>query len=474
MKKMTVLATLVMLSLALSSCGNSIAPTEQQVTTQVDQTGGNPDAESPVIMNATPAEGGPIDEVNIAATTDRNEVVRRAQTWVDARVPYNQGRYYNGYRQDCSGIISMAWNIGTSAVTSTLGNYANTINKDDLQPGDAINNRGYGNYGHVVMFKAWLDGAKTRFIALEENGGYGRAIQTTLTLVPKNGAWTIREYEPYAPGPYTFQRSRALAGGSGGGVVARAPIPQSPNNSADGNKAVSFAWTPASGANRLALYISKYPYGSSNLVYQNENIPSSAQNLALDPNAFRSVTETRYRWNMAWIGSDGSAMYSAALNFTLSTPTPPPPPQNQSFNSRILRTSNLAVNYNIPTGSLVFLWDLDGTEDQNWQFAPQRGTGNATQYLVRRAGTNMCLNAYQPSQQSTVNVYSCDGNDSDQLWQLIPQGGKVALLQLVNTPALCLNAYQPSQNSRINLYSCDASDSDQHFTLPDAPNLSVS
>ncbi|GGJ35680.1 hypothetical protein [Deinococcus roseus] len=153
----------------------------------------------------------PSTEVQAQAISDRNTIVSRAQNWVNLAIPYNQGAYYQGYRQDCSGLVSMAWDIGTSAVTSTLKNYAVTILRDQLQPGDAINNQGIGNAGHVVLFKSWLNAQRTRFVALEENGGWGKAVQTNLTLVRKGAGWTIQEYENVAPGPYVFQRSKATS-----------------------------------------------------------------------------------------------------------------------------------------------------------------------------------------------------------------------------------------------------------------------
>lgn len=134
--------------------------------------------------------------------------VARGKMWVDKRLPYNQGATANpdgssasrnsGYRTDCSGFVSMAWGLDAKGLdvpnTVALSNYANTLNsKDALLPGDAINNRKWGNDGHVVLFVRWIDKSAGRFIAYEENGSYG-ATQTNLTLVPKGSAWSIKEY----------------------------------------------------------------------------------------------------------------------------------------------------------------------------------------------------------------------------------------------------------------------------------------
>jgi hypothetical protein len=135
-----------------------------------------------------------INASNIITLPSTN-AVQRAKAWVDLGIPYNQKSQYQGYRQDCSGLVSMAWDLPISAVTSTLPNYAITLNsKDQLQAGDAINNRGIGNGGHVVLFVQWVDKAQGTFIAYEENGGYGRAVQTTLTLDSTSSGFNIREY----------------------------------------------------------------------------------------------------------------------------------------------------------------------------------------------------------------------------------------------------------------------------------------
>jgi len=169
-----------------------------------------------VTASDTTLEEGEDDEsvtaVESELVSDRSIIVSRAQRWVTLGVPYSQVSYFEGYRQDCSGMVSMAWDLGPSATTSTLKNYAAYILRDQLQRGDAVNNQGAstGN-GHTVLFKEWLNADRTRFKALEENFGRGKAVESTLTLVRKGSGWTIQEYEASAPGPYAFQRSTAAS-----------------------------------------------------------------------------------------------------------------------------------------------------------------------------------------------------------------------------------------------------------------------
>ena len=104
----------------------------------------------------------------------RNEVLARAQSWVDENVPYSQSSYKtdsNGtYRQDCSGFISMAWHINVSGTnygftTGTLPNYATELGSlDSLQPGDAIDNIS----SHTALFAGWTDSGHTAATIFEE------------------------------------------------------------------------------------------------------------------------------------------------------------------------------------------------------------------------------------------------------------------------------------------------------------------
>lgn len=105
-------------------------------------------------------------------TIDRSEVISRAKNWYDRNIQYSQTSYASDvdgghtYRQDCSGFVSMAWHMTTSANTNTLPGYANTVSdKHSLKPGDALNDIGDG---HVVLFVKWLDQSAGTFAFYEE------------------------------------------------------------------------------------------------------------------------------------------------------------------------------------------------------------------------------------------------------------------------------------------------------------------
>jgi hypothetical protein len=92
-----------------------------------------------------------------SAAITRCQVLTRAQSWVDAKVPYSQSSYfkntYGSYRQDCSGFVSMAWDLSSSYVASTLPQVSQKLGSfNDLKPGDAVNH----TCCHVTLFKKWI------------------------------------------------------------------------------------------------------------------------------------------------------------------------------------------------------------------------------------------------------------------------------------------------------------------------------
>ncbi|MDI9637847.1 RICIN domain-containing protein [Geitlerinema splendidum] len=168
------------------------------------------DADGEIYMHRNPAPDKDFQlwELNLP-NTPSNNILERAKVWVDQQISYSQVKFYQGYRQDCSGFVSMAWQLPVSAVTSTLPQYAITLNnKNQLQPGDAINNRGIGNGGHVVLFVRWVDQAKGTFIAYEQNGGHRKAVQTQLTLKSDATGYYIEQY-PNISKPWYLERKKS-------------------------------------------------------------------------------------------------------------------------------------------------------------------------------------------------------------------------------------------------------------------------
>ncbi|MDF9816246.1 peptidoglycan-binding protein [Streptomyces sp. SPB162] len=112
----------------------------------------------------------------------RDQILDRAQLWVDAQVPYSLSALWSdGYRQDCSGFISMAWGLGTNAWTGSLPEYATRIERDALQPGDILlfHNQANPEKGsHAVIFGGWADSDHRLYTAMEQTQPHTR-VQTT-------------------------------------------------------------------------------------------------------------------------------------------------------------------------------------------------------------------------------------------------------------------------------------------------------
>nr|WP_308309336.1 peptidoglycan-binding protein [Streptomyces sp. CHD11] len=114
----------------------------------------------------------------------------------------------DGYRQDCSGYVSMAWNLPGNEWTGSLAQHAERIGKDELQPGDILlfhNSADPYNGSHVVLFGGWADSARTRYVAYEQTSPHTRRA-TTPYAYWSNSA----RYVPY--------RYKGVTGGTAGGA----------------------------------------------------------------------------------------------------------------------------------------------------------------------------------------------------------------------------------------------------------------
>jgi hypothetical protein len=109
------------------------------------------------------APGGPVT---------RDQVIARAKDWVKQRVPYSQSRAWRDdatggpYRQDCSGFVSMAWQLKDSLTTQSLPRVANTLpGFSQLEAGDVLDYPA----GHAILFGGWTDRAKGDFVYYSES-----------------------------------------------------------------------------------------------------------------------------------------------------------------------------------------------------------------------------------------------------------------------------------------------------------------
>ncbi|WP_328496129.1 peptidoglycan-binding protein [Streptomyces sp. NBC_00414] len=155
-----------------------------------------------------------------APLTTRAEIINRAKEWVVAQVPYNMGAYWSdGYRQDCSGFVSMAWNLGGNEWTGSLDKYGVRIARDDLQPGDMLlfhNPSDPEKGSHVVIFGGWTDYTRSHYIAYELTRPHARRVVTPYAYWSNSDRYLAYRYkgvrsEPVKGGTVTPVTSPATA-----------------------------------------------------------------------------------------------------------------------------------------------------------------------------------------------------------------------------------------------------------------------
>jgi hypothetical protein len=132
----------------------------------------------------------------------RREALVHAFQWVEEGVWYSQSRYHQNdsgsYRQDCSGLVSLAWQTGTSYITSNMAPYNESFSTmlpeyDMLEPGDALNRYPVPHaQQHVVLFAGWEDDSHENFFVLQEAGTGQQAKLTRVTRDYLNGFEPIR------------------------------------------------------------------------------------------------------------------------------------------------------------------------------------------------------------------------------------------------------------------------------------------
>ncbi|MFH8972864.1 peptidoglycan-binding protein [Streptomyces sp. NPDC017890] len=156
------------------------------------------------------------------AAVTRTEIIARAQTWVTAQVPYSTSAYWSdGYRQDCSGYVSMAWKLPTNEWTGSLGTFADRITKAELLPGDILlfhNAADPLNGSHVVVFGGWTDAAHTTYTAYEQTPPHTRKQPAPYAYWSDSAAYLPYRYKGLTGG---------TAGAAGGAPAATAPASHS-------------------------------------------------------------------------------------------------------------------------------------------------------------------------------------------------------------------------------------------------------
>ncbi|UWE10440.1 Ig-like domain-containing protein [Actinacidiphila bryophytorum] len=158
------------LSLTLAATPSTAVPEPVGSTSTLHDAGGS--GQGPVTPVRSAKSFGAASAQVSAPQLTRDQVLDRASDWVGKGIPYNQGAYYAGYRTDCSGYASMAWDLSSSLDTTSFvpSGTAHWITKSDLKPGDAPLNDSGGNSGHIALFAGWTDSSQSRYWAYEFTG----------------------------------------------------------------------------------------------------------------------------------------------------------------------------------------------------------------------------------------------------------------------------------------------------------------
>lgn len=160
--------------------------------------------------------GSPARPQTKAPATTRTAIINRAKQWVTAQVPYSMSKFWtDGYRQDCSGFVSMAWGLLSNEWTGSLGQFAVKITKGELQPGDILlfhNTADPQGSSHVVIFGGWTDYTHTAYTAYEQTPPHTRRQSTPYPY------WNnTTKYVPY--------RYKGVTAGTAGAEPTVAPVP---------------------------------------------------------------------------------------------------------------------------------------------------------------------------------------------------------------------------------------------------------
>ncbi|MFE5482740.1 hypothetical protein [Streptomyces sp. NPDC056527] len=158
-----------------------------------------------------PTSNGSLGNGDLGDPVTRQQVLARGRVWVDLRVPYSPnglespwGWWYDGqtggrYRQDCSGFVSMAWQLPESLNTWTLRGVSTRLSGlDALLPGDALNNIDT----HVMLFVGWTDGSRQTAVIMEEYGRSGPTRQRNVSRSELNSRGMLAyRYHRITDGP---------------------------------------------------------------------------------------------------------------------------------------------------------------------------------------------------------------------------------------------------------------------------------
>ncbi|MFG2308455.1 peptidoglycan-binding protein [Streptomyces sp. NPDC048566] len=155
-------------------------------------------------LHGSTKDPAPSGQTSRTPATTRAEIINRAKTWIDAKVPYSMTAYWkDGYRQDCSGFVSMAWGLPGNEWTGSLDAFGVRITRDQLQPGDMLlfhNPANPQKGSHVVIFGGWTDYTHTYYVAYEQTPPRTRKQSTPYAYWSNSDHYVPYRYKGLAEG----------------------------------------------------------------------------------------------------------------------------------------------------------------------------------------------------------------------------------------------------------------------------------
>jgi hypothetical protein len=140
-----------------------------------------------------------------AHAVTRDQALHRATGWISHRVMYSQKAYYDGYRRDCSGFVSMMWQLKTSYTTRNINEVSYRISPSDLKPADAILRP-----GHIELFGGWKDKSRGLYWSVETNRTGTPAHRKVKHFGSRCTALRLRGIQDKAPAKVTPKPEKAI------------------------------------------------------------------------------------------------------------------------------------------------------------------------------------------------------------------------------------------------------------------------
>ncbi|MER5853439.1 RICIN domain-containing protein [Streptomyces sp. NPDC002012] len=337
-----------------------------------------------VAAAVAPATGGPVT---------RQEVIERAQSWVDRKVPYSSAGSSPGpdgtgktWRTDCSGFVSMTWRLPTSESTRTLPRLTKEISRSELRPGDILNSP-----EHVVLFGGWIDQAKGTFTYYQESN-------RTRPTNKSTGSLTSGELAGHSLASYTALRYTRIAD------EPATPTPSTP------------ATAPAPVPSRASAAASPAPTPK----------PSSAPPAPESKAARPVVSKEAPAGARTWVNAATQQCLEIRHDSLQTGATANQWTCNKSATQRWKTTNpggwGTVVNANsgkcleirhdsLQTGATANQWDCNHSATQNWRRQAQPGGG----WSLINANSGKCLSIRVPGDGAVADQQPCDGSAA-QTW----------------------------------------------------------